>query len=143
MNYLGNKDLLKKHRITFLCSRRYPPDVVLKAYDWAIEQREKGNCVISGFHSQIEKDVLHFLLKGKQPVIMVLARGMQKRFRVELKQAEKEKRLLIISPFERMVLRPTIKTAIIRNQLMIELADEVFIAYASPGGNIEKLLKGI
>lgn len=136
MNYLGNKDLLKKHKIAFLCSRRYPPDIVLKAYDWAIEQREKGNCVISGFHSQIEKDVLHFLLKGKQPVIMVLARGMQKRFTVELKQAVKEKRLLIISPFERTVLRPTIKTAIIRNRLMVELADEVFIAYASPGGNL-------
>jgi hypothetical protein len=41
--------------------------VVLKCYDWAIEEREAGNFVISGFHSQIEKDVLHYLLKGKQP----------------------------------------------------------------------------
>ncbi|MCG2716941.1 MAG: DNA-processing protein DprA [Candidatus Marinimicrobia bacterium] len=137
MNYLGNKDLLKKHKIAFLCSRRYPPDVVLKAYDWAIEQREKGNCVISGFHSQIEKDVLHFLLKGKQPVIMVLARGMQKRFKRELIQAVKENRLSIVSPFKQTVMRATEKTAMIRNQLMVELADEVFIAYAAPDGNLD------
>jgi len=35
--------------------------------------REAGRCVISGFHSPIEQDVLHYLLKGKQPVIMALA----------------------------------------------------------------------
>ncbi len=54
-----------------------------------------------------------------------------------LKQAVKENRLLIISPFKQTVMRPTEKTAMIRNQLMIELADEVFIAYASPGGNLD------
>lgn len=140
LKYFGNKEILKEHKTAFLCSRRYPPDIVLKSYDWAIEQREKGNCVISGFHSQIEKDVLHFLLKGKQPVIMVLARGMQKRLKRELKQAVKENRLLILSPFKQTVMRPTEKTAMIRNQLMVELADEVFIDYLSPNGNIEKLM---
>jgi hypothetical protein len=43
----------------------------------AIAQRESGNCVISGFHSQIEKDVLHYLLKGNQPIIVFLARGLK------------------------------------------------------------------
>lgn len=62
---IGNHDLLQLHKTTFLCSRRIPASVVLKCYDWAIEQREKGNCVISGFHSQLEKDVLHYLLKGQ------------------------------------------------------------------------------
>jgi len=42
-----------------------PALVVLKCYDWAIEQREAGISVISGFHSLIEKDVFHYLLKGK------------------------------------------------------------------------------
>jgi len=59
INYMGNKEILKSHKIAFLCSRKCPADVILKSYDWAIEQREKGVCVISGFHSKIEKDVLH------------------------------------------------------------------------------------
>lgn len=43
---------------SFLYSRQVPIlVVVLKCCDWAIEQREKGNCVKSGFHSQIEKDI--------------------------------------------------------------------------------------
>ena len=66
---LGNKELLQINTTGFLCSRKVPASVVLKRYDWAITQREKGNCVISGFHSQLEKDVLHYLLKGKQPII--------------------------------------------------------------------------
>ncbi len=46
-----------------MCSRRCPADIVLKSYDWAIAQMEKGVCVISGFHSKTEKDVLRSLLK--------------------------------------------------------------------------------
>jgi len=61
----GNSELLKLHKIAFLCSRKVLASVVLICYDWAIEQREKGNCIISGFHSELEKDVLHYLLKGK------------------------------------------------------------------------------
>ena len=56
---IGNIDLLKLPKTAFLCSRKVPATVVLKCYDWAIEQREEGNCIISGFHSVIEKDVLH------------------------------------------------------------------------------------
>ena len=39
---LGNMDLLKLHKTAFLCSRKCPAAVVLKAYDWAITKR-KGN----------------------------------------------------------------------------------------------------
>ena len=76
---LGNIELLKQPKTAFLCSRKVPVSAVLKYYDWAIEQREKGNCVVSGFHSQLEKDVFHYLLKGKQPIIIVLARGVKEK----------------------------------------------------------------
>ena len=51
-----------------------PIEMVLKCYDWASGKHE--GCVISGFSSKLEKDVLHFLLKSKCPVILVLARKM-------------------------------------------------------------------
>jgi hypothetical protein len=38
---LGNIDPLKQPKTAFLCSRKVPASVVLKCYDWAIEQREK------------------------------------------------------------------------------------------------------
>jgi len=141
MQYLGNKEILKQHKIAFLCSRRCPAHIILKSYDWAIEQREKGNCIISGFHSQIEKDVFHYLLKGKQPIILALARGIKKRFEPEIEEAIAENRLLIITPFNENVKRITVDTATKRNELMVETADEIFIAYASMGGNLDQLIK--
>ena len=135
--------LLENYKIAFLCSRKCSADIILKSYDWAIEQREKGVCVISGFHSKIEKDVLHYLLKGTQPVILALARGLKKRLEPELRDALSKNRLLVVTPFDEKVKRVTRETANQRNRLMVKLADEIFVAYALPGGNIEKLLTDV
>ncbi|MDD3773663.1 MAG: hypothetical protein PHC38_13545 [Weeksellaceae bacterium] len=92
---LGNENLLELKKTAFLCSRKIPASVVLKCYDWAIAQREAGNCVISGFHSKIEKDVFHYLLKGNQPIIIALARGLKERIEPEIIKLLKEERILI------------------------------------------------
>ena len=140
----GNKELLKLSKTAFLCSRKISASVVLKCYDWAIEQREKGVCVISGFHSQIEKDVLHYLLKGKQPIIIALARGLKEKIEPEFEKPLSENRLLFVTPFEKeAVKRVTEQTAEKRNKFMIELAEQITIGYASVGGKLEELLKGI
>ncbi len=75
---IGNSEILNLHKTAFLCSRQIPASVVLKCYDWAIAQREAGKCIISGFHSQMEKDLFGYLVKGQQPVIIALARGLKK-----------------------------------------------------------------
>ncbi len=137
---LGNTDLLKLPKTAFLCSRQVPASVVLKCYDWAIEQREKGVCVISGFHSQIEKDVLHYLIKGKQPIIVALARGMKEKLEPEFEKHLEQGRLLIISPFDKRTKRVTELTAETRNKLMIDLADTITVGYTSAGGQLEKLV---
>jgi len=137
---LGNKDILNLPKTAFLCSRQIPASVVLKCYDWAIAERESGNCIISGFHSPLEKDVLHYLLKGTQPIIIALARGLKIRVEAELKKPLDQGRLLIITPFDASVKRVTTATAAIRNRMMIEIADKVVVGYASPGGQLEQLL---
>lgn len=141
MNYLGNKEILQCVKTAFLCSRSIPASAVLKCYDWAIAQREAGNCVISGFHSQLEKDVLHYLLKGNQPIIIALARGLKQKLEPELQKPLYKGRLLIITPFDKTVKRVTEQTAEIRNKMMIDLADNITVGYASKGGKLETLLK--
>lgn len=138
---LGNKEILNLPKTAFLCSRQVPASVVLKCYDWAIAERESGNCIISGFHSPLEKDVLHYLLKGTQPIIIALARGLKIRVEAELKKPLDQGRLLIITPFDASVKRVTTATAAIRNRMMIEIADKVVVGYASPGGKLDMLLK--
>ena len=137
---LGNRELLKLRKTVFLCSRQIPASAVLKCYDWAIEQRDQGNCVISGFHSKIEKDVFHYLLAGTQPVIIALARGMKDKIDTDLKAAVDAGRLLIITPFVNSVKRVSAETAEKRNRFMFELADEIAIGYADKGGMLERLV---
>jgi len=142
IHQFGNSELLKLPKTAFLCSRKVPASAVLKCYDWAIAQREAGNCVISGFHSQLEKDVFHYLLKGSQPIIIALARGLKEKIEPEFQRPLDQGRLLLISPFEKSVKRISEKTAAVRNRMMIDLADEITIGFASPGGNLEELLVG-
>ncbi|MCF8226476.1 MAG: hypothetical protein K9J30_11420 [Bacteroidales bacterium] len=141
VDHIGNLEILKLQKTAFLCSREIPANIVLKCYDWAIAQREQGNCIIGGFHSKIEKDVLHYLLKGKQPIIIAMARGLKQRIEPEFKHEIEKGRLLIISPFEKEVKRITEKTAMLRNRLMIDLAENLAIGFISKGGTLEKLMK--
>ena len=121
IQYLGNKELLKLQKTAFLASSTIPPDMVLKCYDWAAAKHE--GCVVSGFSSKLEQDVLHFLLKVRCPVILVLARSMYKVIPEELKQALEEGRLLIISVSN--AVRQSKITALARNKYICELADKI------------------
>jgi len=138
---VGDRRLLDLPKTAFLCSRRVPAGAILKCYDWAIEQRESGNCVIGGFHSTIEKDVLHYLLIGQQPVIMAMARSIGPRIKKDLADLIESGRLLIISPFDKRQTRADKRSAAIRNNLMIELADNLVVGHASPNGELSKILK--
>ena len=143
MKTFGNNEILELNKTAFLCSQKCPAEIVLRSYDWAKEQREKGNCIVCGNHSQIEKDVFEILLKGKQSLILVLARGMKTRWEPEIEKAVKENRLLVISPFERETKRVTRETAEIRNKKIIEISDKIVLGYKSKNGQLEKLIKRI
>ncbi|SHE95901.1 hypothetical protein SAMN05444405_104103 [Bacteroides luti] len=120
---LGNKELIKLSIVAFLASRTISSETVLKCYDWATEQKKLGNCVVSGFHSKLEKDVLHFLLKSKTPTILVLGRAPYKKLPKEFEVAVSEERLLIISISDAM--RQSNETAFARNKYIISIADEI------------------
>jgi predicted Rossmann fold nucleotide-binding protein DprA/Smf involved in DNA uptake len=139
MEYFGNKEILSNHKIGFLCSCKVSANIILKTYDWAIEQRDNGICVVSGFHSKIEKDVFDILIKGKQPIIFVLARGMKQRWESSIKNALRKEKLLIISPFPAKEKRITSNTSFIRNKIIIEISDKVYIPFASEGGRLNNL----
>ena len=64
--YLGNKDLLNRKLTAFLASRTVQTARVMACYDWATSLSADTDCVVSGFQSPIERDVLHFLLKTKE-----------------------------------------------------------------------------
>ena len=123
IQYCGNTEILKVPKIGFLASSTIPPDMVLKCYDWATQMAKEGRCVVSGFSSHLESEVLHFLAKGKQPIILVLAREMYKQIPAELQHLLDDNRLLIISVSK--AVRQSKFTALARNKYICEIADKI------------------
>ncbi|HLG74398.1 MAG TPA: hypothetical protein VK009_28600 [Chloroflexota bacterium] len=126
-------------QIALLCSARCPGDLILKAYDFAVQACAAGVTIISGFHSAVERDCLSLLLKGKQKVILCLARDATGwRVPAHLRRAVAEGRIEIRSGCtgERRV---TAKTAVLRNEYVAQIADQVLVVYATPGGKLEAL----
>jgi hypothetical protein len=71
-----------------------------------------------------------------------LARGLKIRVESESTKPLDQGLLLIIIPFDAFVKRVTTAIAAIRNQIMIEIADEVevVVGYANLGGQLDQLL---
>jgi predicted Rossmann fold nucleotide-binding protein DprA/Smf involved in DNA uptake len=139
LHTLGNTALLSLHKVAFLCSRNSPAGLDSRVRDWAFRQCEDGVCVISGFHSRLEKKVLHFLLQGSQPIILVLACGFKSEVEPELQVPLAAGRLLAITRYAPSVTHPCQEKCHQRNRLMLEMAEEAVVAYAAPGGNLERL----
>jgi predicted Rossmann fold nucleotide-binding protein DprA/Smf involved in DNA uptake len=138
---LGNLDLLALPKTALFCSARCPGHVILRAYDQAARWRDEGRCVISGFHSPVEKECLQILLRGDAPVILCPARGLPHRLPAQQAIAVASGRLLILSCFNANERRVTAELAARRNEFVAALADEVWFAHIAPGGQMERLAK--
>ncbi|MBJ6752387.1 DNA-processing protein DprA [Geomonas anaerohicana] len=141
MHSIGNEALLDLRKVAFLCSRKFPQEAAEKAYRWADAQRVAGTCVISGYHSPIEKEVLCRLLQGNQPIIIALAQGLN-RLDPEWERHLAAGRLLVISRYAQSVSHPCESKCYQRNKMMVDLADTIVIAHVSAGGSLERLCSG-
>ena len=136
--HLGNLRLLDEPLTALFCSNRCPGDLILKTYDIARAMRDAGVPVIGGFQTPMERDCLRLLLRGKQPVVICPARGINNmRIPRDWRPALDDGRLLILSPFPVTVRRPTTDLAAQRNELVASLASRVFIAHAASGSKTE------
>lgn len=144
LSALGNLDLLVLPKTALFCSARCPGDAILRTYDQAARWRDTGRCVISGFHSPIEKECLSIFLRGKPPIIICPARSLEKlRIPFAWRTPLSEGRLLILSCIFSPHRRATAQLATRRNQFVAALADEVWFAHIAPGGQTEQLAKTI
>jgi len=141
LSALGNLELLALPKTALFCSARCPGHVILPAYDQAAQWRDAGRCVISGFHSPVEKECLRILLRGSQPIIICPARALPKRIPPEWQKPLADGRLLILSFFPHTGTHITADLAARRNEFVAALADEVYVAYATPGGRLDTGLR--
>ena len=144
LSTFGNLNLLALPKTALFCSARCPGQAILAAYDQAARWRDAGRCIISGFHSPVEKECLRILLRGSQPVIICPARSLEKmRLATDWKKSLADGRLLILSCFSRNEHRVTSTLAACRNEFVAALADEVWFAHVAPGGQMQRLAQKI
>ena len=155
---LGNAALMQRPKVAFLSSRKVAPAAVMRCYDWATGMRGGGSagrlvppdgsagrlappCVVGGFQSALERDVLKLLLPdGGPPIVMVLARGMWRSVPVEYREAINAGRMLVVSPFSQGVVRVSKETAERRNGWILDHCDEAIFASLDPSGSLARLV---
>jgi len=162
LSAIGDFDIFKNKKFAFFCSVKCPGNIILQAYDFAQLLRDTGVTVVSGFHSPMEREVLNILLRPVEslsfdlealdrqveregnPIIVCPARSIEgMRIRKEYKEPLANNRLLFLSPFDKKHHRVTAETSSVRNEFVAALVDEVFVAYAAPGGRTEQFSKDI
>ena len=148
LQMLGNAALMERPKVAFLSSRKVAPAAVMRCYDWATGMRGGGSagrlalpCVVGGFQSALERDVLKLLLPdGGPPIVMVLARGMWRSVPVEYREAINAGRMLVVSPFSQGVVRVSKETAEKRNSWILDRCDEAVFASLDPNGSLARLV---
>lgn len=140
---LGNIDLLQQPQTALFCSARCPGSAILATYDQAAQWRDTERCIISGFHSPVEKECLQILLRGDAPVILCPARRMLERLPAPWAIAVAFGRMLVLSAFQDADRRVTADLAVRRNRFVAALADEHYFAHIAPGSHTESLAQEV
>jgi predicted Rossmann fold nucleotide-binding protein DprA/Smf involved in DNA uptake len=139
--YHGEASLLNAPLNALICSRACPGEKILEAIDLAQQWRAENRAVVSGFHTPVEKECLRIFLRGPQRIVICPARGLDP-FQLPADWQPKFTRgeLLIVSPFDSSIRRPTKDTAELRTRLVLSLAQSKTVIHASSGGSIDGIL---
>ena len=137
---IGNKALWKREKTLFLTSRQAPMRCYEKVFHWVEEFDKFSGCAVCFNTSELEEEVLKALLVCRVPTTLVVTGRFHDIYNVQIEQALKENRLLIL------VLQQEENdkgyTARLRNQYIINQVQHIVCGYINPNGSIFGLLAG-
>lgn len=137
---LGAQELLALPMSAFFASCQCPGSAIRAAMDWTLQQARAKRVVVSGFHSPLEQSVLKVLIQARSPVVAVLARPVNgAKLPSEWAEPVAQGRMAVVSVASTAA-RLTSELAMARNQLVAQLATDIVVAHASPGGALAGLL---
>lgn len=137
---IGNKSLWQREKTLFLTSRMAPLGCYEKVFRW-MEEFDKWQCAVCFNTSELEEEVLKALLVCHVPTTLVVTGGFKDTYNVQIEQALKEKRLLILV-LQREESDSKGYIARLRNQWVIGQVQHIVCGYINPNGSIFGLLAG-
>lgn len=130
---LGNPELLKLPKVGFLASRGSTGEHGALAL-------KKGEAIISGFLSPMERNVFRAALRVGRPLIWIKPWGLEVGLTDAHRQAIDANRLLVVSPFDDTFDAPSLKRAGWCNEYVIATCDRLVIGYLNPSGLLACML---
>lgn len=137
---IGNKALWRREKTLFLTSHLAPIACYGKVFQW-VESFDKSECAVCFNTSELEEEVLKALLVCKVPTTLVVTERFSDTYNVQIKQALKEKRLLILV-LQREENDDKGYIARLRNLWAIGQVQNIVCGYINPNGTIFGLLAG-
>lgn len=137
---IGNKSLWQREKTLFLTSRMAPLGCYEKVFRW-VEEFDREQCAVCFNTSELEEEVLKALLVCKVPTVLVVTGKFTDTYNVQIEQALKEKRLLILV-LQREESDGKGYIARLRNQYAISQVQHIVCGYINPNGSIFGLLAG-
>lgn len=137
METLGNISLLDRRRIGYFASGTIVSLSVLPTLDWATEvAKQEDVAIVGGFHSQMEREVLDFFLRGKCGIICVLARSIYKKIPEKYREAYNAGRVLFIAPFKTSATMTSRHLCQQRNEYVASISDELVFSSLTPDSSL-------
>jgi len=132
--FLGNPALLKMPKMGFLASRG-------KDTPHGRLPMKKGEAILSGFLSPMERAVFKASLEYKKPLIWVKPWGLaDNTASAAVRLATEEGRLLIVSPFDDNIDAPAVRRAAWCNQYVLAHCDRMVVGHLNPDGMLACVL---
>lgn len=136
MRGIGNPGLWHAPKIGMLCSRDCPPAILEKAPGTLVENR--AFCLMSGFHSSSEKEILSKALKTEMNIICCPAWGIETmHIPEEWLPALEQNRMLILEMDNQNGDRFAAQD---RNRFVLRHADKRWLPHVRPGGMLERVV---
>ena len=133
---IGNPALLAEPLLGLIASRQCPGHVFIETLERVPQWAKAGRVLVSGFHSPLEQQVLHSLLRRQGRAVKVLARHLlpDRDYRPAAEEREPlaQGRLLIVSASPATETRTTRASALARNGLVLVLAREHWAPRIAP-----------
>ena len=140
INKIGNEQLLEREKTLFLCSKKTPYNIYPIIFDW-VENLCDTDCVMCFKTTEMEFEVMTSLLVHKVPTILVVMKRFTDMYNLQIEMALKEGRMLILV-LERDEPRGAGQTPRLRNEFVVNMADNIICGYVNPNGSVFSLLAG-
>ena len=132
--------MLEREKTLFLCSKKTPYNIYPIIFDW-VENLCDTDCVMCFKTTEMEFEVMTSLLVHKVPTILVVMKRFTDVYNLQIEMALKEGRMLILV-LERDELHGAGLTSRLRNEFVVNMADNIICGYVNPNGSVFSLLAG-